>query len=254
MIRDSLRRAAYRTAPRAALDAYLRLRMSAQARRLAALREAGAGDGALIDELMASHFFRPLQKRSEVARLVEVLRDLRPAAVCEVGAAGGGTAFLFAHAAAPDATVVSVDLAFGGARRAAVGRFARRGQTLVCIEGDSHDAGTLAAVRDALRGRPLDVLYLDGDHSYEGVAADFRMYAPLARAGGLVVFHDIVPDYRTRYGVATRSDTGGVPRFWGELKAAGFEVEEVVEDPEQDGFGVGILRWPGGGAAAGRRR
>jgi predicted O-methyltransferase YrrM len=227
--------------------------MEAQARRLARLRERGAGDGALIDELMASHFFRPLQRRSEVARLVEVAAAVRPAAVCEVGAAGGGTAFLFAHAATPDATVVSVDITFGGARRAAVGRFARRGQTLICVEGDSHDAATLAAVRDALGGRALDLLYLDGDHSYAGVAADFRMYAPLVRTSGLVVFHDIVPDYRTRYGVATRSDTGGVPQFWGELKAAGFEVEEIVEDPGQDGFGIGVLRWPGDRAAAGRR-
>ena len=250
-MRQLLRNITYRTAPRPLLDAYLGLRMKHRARRLVGLRERG-GPEVWIDELLGCHFFRPLQRRAELLRLMEVVRGLRPRAVCEIGAAGGGTAFLFAEAAAADATVVSVDLAFGASRRRAVRSFARPGQSIHCVEGDSHDAATLERVRGLLGGRPLDLLYLDGDHSYDGVAADFRMYAPLVRAGGLVVFHDVVPDYRTRYGVETRSYTGGVPQFWRELKGAGARVEEIVEDEGQDGFGIGVLRWPGG-AAAGRQ-
>jgi len=40
------------------------------------------------------------------------------------------------------------------------------------------------------------------------------MYSPLVRKGGIIAFHDIVPDYFTRYGIITSSATGGVPRFW----------------------------------------
>jgi predicted O-methyltransferase YrrM len=244
-VRDALRRTFYGATPRPALDAYLRARMRREAARLVALRERGGeGPAALVDELMRSHFFRPLQRRSEFLRLWELVGEERPRAVCEIGAAGGGTAFLFAAAAAPDAILASVDLAFGAARRACVGRFARRAQQIVCVEGDSHRPATLDAVRLALQGRPLDLLYLDGDHSYEGVAADFQMYAPLVRPGGLVVFHDIVLDYRARYGVETSSDTGGVPRFWQEAKSSGAHVEEIIEDEGQDGFGVGVLRLP----------
>lgn len=242
LIRDSLRRTAYGIAPRPALDAYLRLKMSREARRLVARREESEDASAWIDELLNANFFRPIQKRSEVLRLLEVVRELRPSTVCEIGAAGGGTAFLFAHASAPGATIVSVDLEFSDARRAAIEGFARRGQSIVCVRGDSHDSATLDVVRRALKGRALDVLYLDGDHSREGVASDFSMYGPLVRPGGLVVFHDIVPDYRTRYGTETSSDTGGVPEFWDEIKLAHRMVEEIVEDETQDGFGIGVLR------------
>ena len=41
-------------------------------------------------------------------------------------------------------------------------------------------------------GRPnpyIDVLFVDGDHSYEGVQRDSK-WASLVRSGGLVIFHD----------------------------------------------------------------
>lgn len=37
----------------------------------------------------------------------------------------------------------------------------------------------------------MDFLFIDGDHAYEGVKADFEMYSPLVRKGGLVALHDI---------------------------------------------------------------
>ncbi|HEX7313453.1 MAG TPA: class I SAM-dependent methyltransferase [Pyrinomonadaceae bacterium] len=244
---ESLRAVARAFAPRGVRALYLRLKMSRHARRLVALRDASEDPRVWIDELLGSYFFHPLQKRTEILRLTELVRELRPGAVCEIGAAGGGTAFLFAHAAADDATIVSVDLEFGHSRRKVVGRFARARQKLVCVQGDSHEEGTVAAVRASLGKHPLDLLYLDGDHGFEGVAADFRLYTPLMRPGGLVVLHDIVPDFRTRYGVETSSDTGGVPCFWEQVKRAGAEVMEIIEDDAQDGYGIGVLRWPAGG-------
>lgn len=243
----SLRAVARALAPRGVHALYLRLKMLRHARRLVSLREASEDPRVWIDELLGSYFFRPLQKRSEVLRLTELVRELRPAAVCEIGAAGGGTAFLFAHAAADEADIVSVDLEFGRARREAVRLFARARQRLVCVQGDSHEVATVNAVQATLAGRPVDLLYIDGDHSFEGVAADFRLYTPLVRPGGLVVLHDIVPDFRTRYGIETSSDTGGVPRFWEQVKRSGAEVTEIVEDEAQDGYGIGVLRWPAGG-------
>jgi predicted O-methyltransferase YrrM len=38
--------------------------------------------------------------------------------------------------------------------------------------------------------RPLDVLFIDGDHSYEGCSTDMKAWIPLVRAGGWVAFHD----------------------------------------------------------------
>ena len=37
---------------------------------------------------------------------------------------------------------------------------------------------------------PIDLLFIDGSHSYEDVAADFAAWFPLLRVGGTVAFHD----------------------------------------------------------------
>ena len=31
----------------------------------------------------------------------------------------------------------------------------------------------------------------------------------------------------------------------GQLKAKGYAVEELIEDPEQDGMGIGLVHWDG---------
>ncbi len=69
------------------------------------------------------------------------------------------------------------------------------------------------------------------------------------RSGGIVAFHDIVPDFRTRYGTPTRADAGEVPKFWAELKCRYAKTRELVEDPMQDGFGIGLLEWEGAPAS-----
>jgi predicted O-methyltransferase YrrM len=38
--------------------------------------------------------------------------------------------------------------------------------------------------------KSLDLLFIDGDHSYEGVKADWEAYKHLLRPGSIVVFHD----------------------------------------------------------------
>jgi hypothetical protein len=36
----------------------------------------------------------------------------------------------------------------------------------------------------------IDVLFIDGDHSYNGVKNDFNLYSPLVKNGGYIVFDD----------------------------------------------------------------
>ncbi len=45
------------------------------------------------------------------------------------------------------------------------------------------------------RGRPIRMLLIDADHSYDGVRSDFELWSPLVVPGGLIVFHDyLMPD------------------------------------------------------------
>jgi predicted O-methyltransferase YrrM len=38
---------------------------------------------------------------------------------------------------------------------------------------------------------PCDMLFIDGDHSYDAVAADLRAWLPSLKAGGVLAMHDI---------------------------------------------------------------
>ncbi len=141
-----------------------------------------------------------------------------------------------------EAEILSIDLRFSFARNRAYHYLTHPRQRITCLEADSHKQQTVDRVLDWLQGRQFDFLFIDGDHSYDGVRQDFAMYAPLVRPGGMIAFHDIVPDFRTRYGVATPRDVGEVPRFWSELKTdPPGRLEELIEDPDQDGYGIGIL-------------
>jgi hypothetical protein len=76
------------------------------------------------------------------------------------------------------------------------------------------------------------LLFIDGDHSYEGVKKDFKMYSPLVKLDVLICLHDIIPGEYNK--------VGGVPEFWKEIRE-NYETRELVEDRHQGGYGIGIV-------------
>jgi predicted O-methyltransferase YrrM len=193
----------------------------------------------------AAEGFPAAQVPSEIRKLLQLIAAHRPHSVLEIGTNYGGTTYLFSRVAAPDAVLVTCDIA----RRIKRGRLesiARRGQRIEFLEIDSHSNEGESKIRATVPDG-VDLLFIDGDHSYEGVRQDFITFADLLRPSGLLVFHDIVQDYEARYGVRTNAYVGGVPRFWRELRAAlppTFRFQEIVGDPHQDGFGIGVLVCP----------
>lgn len=184
----------------------------------------------------------PWQVDEEIVGLLDLLEREAPRTVVDIGTADGGTLFLLTRALPEDALIVSVDLKggrFGGGYPTWRGRiyrsFARGGQRIELVRGDSHAAATLERVRSLLAGREADFLFIDGDHRYEGVKSDFEMYSPLVRGGGLVGFHDIIP--------GPPELVGGVPTFWQELKRDR-ESQELVHDWQFGSCGIGIVRLP----------
>jgi predicted O-methyltransferase YrrM len=190
------------------------------------------------------------QKKMEIVSLLRLVDQAQPRRVAEIGTATGGTLFMLTQVAPPDATIVSVDLPggkFGGESSSIGGRyprwrtrlyrgFARASQTVHVLRADSHAASTVQAVQDRVGDR-LDFLFIDGDHSYDGVRRDFELYSPFVREGGLVAFHDIVPG-----GPGRQGDPGDVPAFWREVRQHHRVEAEYVEDWDWGSCGIGVVR------------
>jgi predicted O-methyltransferase YrrM len=144
---------------------------------------------------------------------------------------------MLARLSAPRATIISIDLPggkFGGGqsrvRSLLYHAFGKLFQSMHVIRGDSHSEEIAARVRDITRY--LDVLFIDADHAYNGVKDDFLSYSPLVRPGGIVAFHDI--------GEHPKETGCDVARFWNEVKTS-YRHEEIIENPEQRGWGIGVL-------------
>jgi predicted O-methyltransferase YrrM len=200
---------------------------------------------AILDyaDTAAGGYFKPLQVRSEIRALVEMVQTLKPRRVLEIGTASGGTLLMWTRCATPDAHLISLDLPRGpwgggyGAWKVPVYKaFALPGQRVDLIRGNSHDAASLDEVKRMLGGDRIDFLMIDGDHSYEGVKQDYEMYAPLVRPGGLVAFHDVAD--------SDPKHQCDVTRLWRELKARVPEHHEFIDDPKQGWGGIGVVRVP----------
>ncbi len=72
-------------------------------------------------------------------------------------------------------------------------------------------------------------IYVDADHSYEGVLADSELFWPVLEEDGLMLFHDICVTAVRQEGVY------GVKRFWDEYGGDGFSRK-------RPGSGLGVLK------------
>ncbi len=77
----------------------------------------------------------------------------------------------------------------------------------------------------------IDLLHIDGLHTYEAVQEDFNNWYPKVKPGGIVLFHDVM----------ARIKDFGAWKFFEELEA---EHDEIFRF--NHGFGLGVLRKPGG--------
>ena len=178
------------------------------------------------------------QARSEIVELAKILEAFGPKRSMEIGTNYGGTLFLLCNLSPLDARIISVDLPlgpFGGGypRRKAplFRRFPRGRQKLHLLRGDSHSPETKQHILEILDGEKLDYLFLDGDHTYNGVQRDFQMYSPLVRSGGIVAFHDIV-SYQ-------RDSNCQVERFWREVKLQ-YRHREIIENVSEGSQPVAV--------------
>ncbi len=86
---------------------------------------------------------------------------------------------------------------------------------------------------DALRHfneESIDLLHIDGFHTYEAVSADFTNWYSKVKPGGIILFHD----------VQARLQDFGAWKFWDEIR------NQHETFTFNHGYGLGVFRKPGG--------
>jgi len=76
----------------------------------------------------------------------------------------------------------------------------------------------------------LDLLHIDGLHTYDAVKEDFSTWYPKVKPGGVILFHDVY----------ARMMDFGAWKFWQEI------AQQYPSFEFRHGFGLGVLRKPGG--------
>lgn len=104
-----------------------------------------------------------------------------------------------------------------GARHIGIDKLNKR--CIPDIFGDSRDSETLESLKEMLRERPIDILFIDGSHFYDDVKYDFETYSPLCN--GIVALHDIETG---RYSVRKKNR---VYKLWDELREIAYEETEM---------------------------
>lgn len=174
-----------------------------------------------------------LQKRSEILALASAVAALKPKIVLEIGTARGGTLLIWSSLAAQQ--VISCDLVHRDVQKPLLEALPPPGSAcrVQLLTGNSHEPAFKQRVAQALAGQKADFLFIDGDHTENGVAADYNDYKEFVRPGGIIAFHDIIENQPL--------PDNQVYHFWKRVKQ-GQAVEEFVNDPKQCGFGIGIIR------------
>jgi len=129
---------------------------------------------------------KPIQVKHEFLNFLKFVKEINPKYILEIGTANGGTLFLFSKIAKGDASIISIDLpggGFGGGypfwKIPLYKSFASKNQRIHLIRASSHDKSTLENVKKIIGDRKVDLLFIDGDHTYNGVKNDFEMYKSL---------------------------------------------------------------------------
>jgi len=159
----------------------------------------------------------------EINQVSEIVKKKHPKKILEIGCLYGGTLAIWLSCLDGEGTVVGIDPNIDDVREYL------NDPKLVLIKSMSREH---RAIAKSMEFQPFDVLFIDGDHSYEGAKQDFMVYGEMVKKGGLIILHDIV----------TFRHEVGVPRLWEEIKRK-HKTFEIVGKHTDDipGGGIGIV-------------
>jgi predicted O-methyltransferase YrrM len=119
----------------------------------------------------------------EAAHLFRLARSRPAARILEIGRWRGGSTFLFAVAGDQNSIVTSIDIAPQDDKL-----------LLTALDKNnlSHKVELLIGSSPDAEVRPdfYDLIFVDGDHSYEGAARDYEHWKKAVKPGGHLAFHN----------------------------------------------------------------
>ena len=181
-----------------------------------------------------------IQKPSELQSFLEFMKDKKMDTVVEVGTARGGVFYALCKIAGDKAKVISIDMPggqFGGGYVETdietFKTFRKDAQELSFIRKDSHKESTKKELQKILGKDEIDLLFIDGDHTYKGVKKDWEMYSPLVREGGIIAFHDVC--------FHKYMPTCEVEKLWKEIKDK-YKHFEFIDPQDKTWGGIGVLQ------------
>jgi cephalosporin hydroxylase len=120
----------------------------------------------------------------------ELLYEVKPDVVVEIGSYSGGSTLYFAHLLEilGKGKVVSVDIDRS--------HYDARHERIVDITGDSSSAEVISKVFEQCEGKKA-IVFHDGDHSKEAVLRELEAYSPLVSVGSYFVVEDGIVDLFT---------------------------------------------------------
>lgn len=187
-----------------------------------------------------------LQHAEEIMQLLVWLhgQEITLRGVLEIGQHQGGLTRVFCEMTDVQGLVVGLDKIEGVGGGLSDVAVADRNQALSAqypqylgLVGDSQELRTVLQVRRHIPAGSLDLLFIDGDHTYDGVVNDYFNYRHLVRPGGVVCVHDLLDT------VHTQAYDSGVHKFWAELHTiAPSGSTHTFIAPDTDWGGIGLLQ------------
>ena len=98
-----------------------------------------------------------------------------------------GTSTLAMLEECPNATIYSVDIGECEAEFIHLRKAGLDETHVIRVLGESQKI-------DPTPYAPIDMIFIDGDHRYEPVKQDIAVWTPFVRKGGIVAFHDYIPE------------------------------------------------------------
>jgi len=156
---------------------------------------------------------------NEYASLLLFLKARTPRSYLEIGIGNGGSWLVLSYFLKSSLSVShAVDnLSYGGAIKQRIEDITNI-QNFICkyiSDANFYLSDSTAFLLNNVG--PYDVIFIDGDHSYEGVKSDYDKAKEILNKGGVIILHDIASD-----------SSPGVQKFWCELKEMQLEWKEFI--------------------------